>query len=126
MKQCEAVESIADRIPECLRELRGKATLSQMCRVMGIEEVVCPACEGTGWGDPEVLHPCPVCRGFREVPEALASWVQEQLRAAENGSSTPPRGVLNGRGSGRSRRRLGRTVRVAHRMDADAFQIIQN
>lgn len=126
MKKSDAVRSIADRIPGYLRDLRGKATLSPMCRVIGVEEVECPACKGSGWLDREVFRHCPVCRGFREVPEALAGWVQEQLRALENGRSKPPRGVLNARGSGRSAGRLGRAVRVPHRVDADALQILQN
>jgi len=126
MHQSDVVKAVADRIPANLRELRGKATLSEMCRVMGIEEVECPACGGTGWLDPRYFRHCPVCRGFREVPTALAGWVREQLREMKNGSSNPPRGAMNTRDSGRAVSRLGRVVTIAYKVEADALQALQN
>lgn len=122
MKRRELVAAMANRVPRELRSLRGEAMLSPRCRVMGLEEVKCPACRGTGWLDRKTLRRCPLCCGFREVPDALAGWFQEQMRVVTNGLSRAPAGVLNPPGSGGPHTRPGRTVLVAHRVKAGALQ----
>ena len=47
-----------------------------------MEEVACPACGGTGWLERSALRSCPLCLGFREVPDRLAEWFTRRLRAS--------------------------------------------
>jgi hypothetical protein len=49
---------------------------------MGIKEVRCPACEGTGLLSDGPIERCPICRGFLNVPSALADWFEVQMRRA--------------------------------------------
>jgi len=79
------VRRLAANIPFDLRRLRGKLMLEQCCETLGVEEVQCPACRGTGWLDRDELEQCPVCGGFREVPTRLAQWFRAQAFGIEKG-----------------------------------------
>jgi hypothetical protein len=88
MSHRDAVRKLARRMPRRLRELRGKLMLESQCAYLGVEEVECPACGGDGWLDRRGLEYCPICCGFREVPDSLADWFRarmESLNAAEQG-----------------------------------------
>lgn len=76
------VRQIARRIPPDLKQLRGKLMLETLCKALGVEEVCCPACAGTGWLNRRALERCPLCCGFQEVPERLADWFTCQFRRA--------------------------------------------
>jgi hypothetical protein len=82
MNHVRAVREIARRAPRELRELRGKLMLETVCETLGVEEVPCPACAGTGWVARSAQECCPLCCGFREVPDRLADWFRAQLRRA--------------------------------------------
>jgi len=64
----------ARHMPKPLRALRARVMLEGLADALGVEEVSCPACAGTGWLDRRRLEPCPICGGFREVPGPLADW----------------------------------------------------
>lgn len=84
MSAADLVRSIAARMPSDLAGLRAKLMLEPLCESLGVEEVPCPACGGGGWLDRAALEHCPLCGGFREVPDALAEWFRAELcRAAE-------------------------------------------
>ncbi len=76
-----AVLAVARRLPPELKELRAKLMLEPLCESLGVEEVACPACRGTGWLSELRLERCPVCCGFREVPRGLSDWFRNRLRA---------------------------------------------
>jgi hypothetical protein len=62
--------------------------LESLSEILGVEETGCPACRATGWLDRRRLESCPVCCGFREVPETLAQWFRiEMHRRAEAGGA---------------------------------------
>lgn len=106
----EAVRRIGAAVPGPLRGLRARMLLDCYVDRMGIEEVVCPGCEGDGWCPDKRERPCPICLGFREVPVSLADWFQEELTRLQYGLERdrmpePPDGV-----------RYGRNAEAAHRM----------
>ncbi|MFO8006306.1 MAG: hypothetical protein R6V05_01065 [Candidatus Brocadiia bacterium] len=68
------VRRLADRMPRDLRRLRGQMMLEPVYESLGVEEVTCPACGGSGWLDRRALDYCPICCGFQEVPDRLADW----------------------------------------------------
>ena len=74
MDETDDVRRIAGRIPRRLRALRARLMLEPFSLVLGVEEVKCPACAGSGWLESGLLETCPVCRGFGEVPQELSSW----------------------------------------------------
>ncbi len=94
MDRRRLVRSLAVSIPADLRSLRGKVMLESLCEVLGVEETGCPACRGTGWLDRRRLESCPICCGFREVPEALAQWFRIEMHRRAEGRgierSRPP------------------------------------
>ena len=73
------IRSIARRVPRWLRHLRAQALLEGRAAFLGIREVECPACRGGGWLDLAHWEPCPLCRGFRELPRSLAVWFDRQI-----------------------------------------------
>ncbi len=72
--RASAARRLGPRIPRELRELRGKMMLEAEYEFLGVEEVTCPACNGCGRLTEDVLDFCPLCCGFREVPDRLARW----------------------------------------------------
>ncbi len=91
MSRAEDVRSIAARVPADLADLRGRLMLEPLCESLGVEEVSCPACGGSGWLDRRALEHCPLCGGFREVPRVLAEWFRDQLRRARSPEEARPR-----------------------------------
>ncbi|MGD2175674.1 MAG: hypothetical protein PVJ27_09745 [Candidatus Brocadiaceae bacterium] len=89
---------IAERIPRELKILRAKLMLEDLYEYLGVEEVSCPACRGTGWLEFRRLEFCPLCCGFREVPDRLADWFRNQLARlrARQESRTAPRHIATG------------------------------
>ena len=80
---------MAARMPAWLRGLRAKAMLRCYAK-LGIVEETCPACRGEGYMGADPLDRCPVCNGFGEVPEAVASWARERafMQALRAGTLT--------------------------------------
>ncbi|MFW6118890.1 MAG: hypothetical protein ACOC7S_00990 [Planctomycetota bacterium] len=68
-------------MPRELKELRAKAMLESECEYLGVADVTCPTCLGSGYLDRAAFEFCPVCCGFREVPEGVADWVRARLAA---------------------------------------------
>ncbi|MHC4481234.1 MAG: hypothetical protein ACYS8K_03235 [Planctomycetota bacterium] len=89
MSHAEAVREIARRMPARLRELRGKLMIEGLCESLGVAEVACPACRGSGWlARPEGEH-CPICCGFLEVPDQVADWFRVRARSARSPRRSP-------------------------------------
>ena len=84
MDETDDVRTIAGRIPLRLRALRARLMLEPFSLVLGVEEVECPACAGSGWLERGLLETCPVCCGFREVPQELSSWFRNGRRQLQN------------------------------------------
>jgi len=85
------IRLVAARAPRDLRTLRARSALERVHESLGIREVACPACHGTGWLDHDGLEFCPLCCGFREVPDRLADWFV--IRAARRTSAARRRGA---------------------------------
>ncbi len=85
------VRRLAARMPPDLRKLRGRMMLEPIYESLGVEEVRCPACGGSGWLDRAALEYCPVCCGFQQVPDRLAEWFR--ARAAGFRAEAPPRRI---------------------------------
>ena len=77
----DTIRRIGRRIPGSLRELRAKLLLDSYAARLGVVEVACPACKGSGWLEGPAAEVCPICRGFEEVPESLAAWFAEEMAA---------------------------------------------
>jgi hypothetical protein len=75
------VRRLAARVPAALKVMRARQMLESEQESLGIDEVACPACEGTGWLSRRRLERCPICCGFREVPAGLADWFRAQTAA---------------------------------------------
>jgi len=121
MSPREPVRRIARRMPADLRELRGKLMLEGLCVTLGVQEVACPACRGSGWLDRAALERCPVCLGFLEVPDRLADWFGAQLRAAGAASVRPMRqGLLRAVGVPDGER-YGRLAELHYRVHLPAW-----
>jgi len=97
-----SVRKLAAEMPQELKELRGKAMLESECEYLGVADVTCPLCRGTGYLDREAFEFCPVCCGFREVPDGVADWVRARLAAVRE-ESRPGRSVRMAVGAGRLR-----------------------
>lgn len=105
----QAIRDVAARIPSELKELRGKLMLEPVAERLGVEEVRCPACAGSGWLDRKNLEACPLCNGFVEVPDRLADWFKVQMcRAGGDRAASPMR----------ARERRGRLGEVLYRVHA--------
>ena len=82
MNRKRFIRSLGRRVPRLLRGLRARLLLEREADHMGTEEVRCPACDGTGLLNDEPMERCPICRGFLNVPGALADWFEVQMRRA--------------------------------------------
>jgi len=120
------VRRIAGRIPRELRGLRSRLMLEDFNEQLGVVEVTCPACNGSGWLDRPRLEYCPVCCGFQEVPVRLADWFRCMLAAIQAERSAP---VLRTPGA-RTRphcppaddgERLGRLAEATYRVHLSHF-----
>ena len=112
----QQVRDIAAALPLRLKQMRGKLMLEALCETLGVEEVTCPACAGTGWLDMGALESCPICCGFLEVPDRLAEWFKAQLRRREE---EPAAGTPRHRAevvTGSVRERYGRLAEVLYRV----------
>jgi hypothetical protein len=123
------VRQIARRMPRALKAVRGRMMLEGAPEMPCTEDVSCPACDGTGWLVLSSLEHCPVCCGFREVPELVADWFKCQARRAleAQGGGPPVRDAGQGRADepaapSRGREgtpggeRLGRLAEVTYRV----------
>jgi hypothetical protein len=110
----ELTRNIAARVPAELRDIRGRLMLQALCEQMGVQEVGCPACDGSGWLDRPALEHCPLCCGFQEVPERLAAWFRAQrLKALGGAETTLPDPA--------PAERLGRLAEVHYRAHVSGF-----
>ena len=95
---CLDARTIARRLPGDMRALRSRMMLESVCETIGVEEVRCPACGGTGWLDRRRLEDCPLCCGFQEVPRSLADWFRNQMasRPAAQADAVAPAALPGG------------------------------
>jgi hypothetical protein len=117
MSRRQVVKDIARRIPAELKRLRGKLMLEVLCETLGVAEVVCPACNGSGWLEVRLLERCPICCGFLEVPDGLAEWFKANIRRRTEGrgSTAGPHDFLPEHESAASAiERHGRTGEVVY------------
>jgi hypothetical protein len=85
------IRRIGARMPRRLRGLRGRLLLEAYEQNLGVEEVTCPACGGACMIGGEEGEPCPICRGFGDVPAAVAQWFDdEMLREATSDTRRSP------------------------------------
>ena len=124
MKPQGSAQAVAVGMPSYLRSLRGQAALSPSCRVMGIEEVECPACGGSGWQCRQALRCCPVCCGFCEVPEAVALWFEGQTGLDRHGMPYPRPALGVHHAFRRTQRPYGRTAEVLYRVSLEAAHVL--
>mgnify|MGYP006306413793 CR=1 FL=1 len=121
----EMARELADRMPRRLRTMRARIMLEECHETLGVPELPCPACDGTGWTDRAALIHCPVCAGFQEVPEPLAEWYVDEVarrktdrRRADN--SVVPEEVYRARAEREVHstrpERMGRAARHAARV----------
>jgi len=108
-------------MPRYLRSLRGKMMLEPLHEVLGVREVVCPACRGSGWLQPQALERCPLCCGFREVPDLLSFWFQSRMRggAAVQGPQIDEAGESASYARPASYRRYGRLAELSYRITVE-------
>ena len=81
MRERMIVRMIAAQIPAELRQMRARMMLESEHEFLGVDEVPCPACAGSGWLSRRLLERCPVCCGFRQVPVGLADWYRSRKTA---------------------------------------------
>ena len=74
-------------MPRALRDLRAKLLLSRFAAHLGVPEVKCRACGGSGLLDRGEVEVCPICRGFAEVPRSLEDWFVAEMFAAQAAAS---------------------------------------
>jgi hypothetical protein len=102
---------VAEDLPRRLSVLRGENTLQERAPRLGVEEVTCPACGGTGWLNRRSLWRCPLCYCMREVPLAVSEWFQAEMRRRRSSADSGPPGD---RPAGRTDSRPGRTAEDVH------------
>jgi len=120
MRREAVTRVVAAHMPPYLRSLRARAALSPLCRAMGIEEVECPACGGSGWLNRRALRHCPLCCGFREVPDVVALWFEVQVRRCLNRTrSLSPSGMASYLFR-QTPFRYGRTAEVLYKVSVEA------
>jgi hypothetical protein len=78
MRDRAVVRELAARVPRGLRLTRARQMIETEQEFLGVDEVACPGCAGTGWLSRRRLERCPLCCGFREVPTSLADWYRAQ------------------------------------------------
>jgi len=76
---------VAEDLPRRLRRLRGENVLEERARALGVQEMTCPACGGTGWLDRRTLWRCPLCYCTRAVPRAVGEWFMAEMRRRRQG-----------------------------------------
>lgn len=64
---------VAAKVPLRLRRLQGLIMMEGATVGPGSEAVACPGCQGHGRCALD-LEPCPLCKGFGFVPDALETW----------------------------------------------------
>jgi hypothetical protein len=109
----DTIRRIGRRIPGPLRELRAKLLLDFYAARLGVVEVACPACKGSGrpqWPSAEV---CPICRGFEEVPQSLAAWFAEEMATEVRPEGRGDAGRLTATSSPADGVRFGRSAELA-------------
>ncbi len=79
MNRRQAIIEIGARVPQQLRDLRGRLLLEACATHMGISEVECSACGGRGLLDGPRREFCPICMCFQVVPKGLADWFEAQM-----------------------------------------------
>ncbi len=109
------VSEVAQRIPSELKALRAKLMLESVYETLGVEEVPCPACGGSGWLDRVSLEHCPVCCGFQEVPDRLADWFKAQLLWAGQRRAPAGRPVVGCAAGASPAERPGRLAELRYR-----------
>jgi hypothetical protein len=70
----DELERIASAMPAPLRRLRVRLLLEDLSESIGMGDVPCPGCRGSGWADAVRLQLCPLCGGFERVPLSVAEW----------------------------------------------------
>lgn len=85
MTRKQMASQVAEDLPRRLRRLRGRNTLEEWARKLGVEEMTCPACGGTGWLDRSTLWRCPLCYCTRAVPRAVGEWFMAEMRRRRQG-----------------------------------------
>ena len=93
MRQRVFVRMIAAQVPAGLRAMRGRMMLQSVHEFLGVDEVPCPACAGSGWLSRRRLERCPLCCGFREVPVGLADWFRVQMAANHDDTTSSKDGA---------------------------------
>ncbi len=78
MRDRMVVRTLAAQVPSELKVMRARQMLESEQEFLGVDEVACPGCGGTGWLSRRRLERCPLCCGFREVPVRLADWFRAQ------------------------------------------------
>ena len=127
------VRSLARRVPAPLRALRAKLMIESLCETLGVEEVACPACGGSGWLERSVLRSCPLCLGCREGPDRLAEWFTSRVSASgRDGPSrrreprhpdvVPADSVPRAPSPAGQSERYGRLAETLHRAHLPAFE----
>jgi len=76
----DALERIVAEMPTSLRRLRGRILLEDFIESIGVGDVPCPGCLGTGWADEADLQLCPLCCGFERVPTRVADWFRSRWK----------------------------------------------
>ena len=104
---------VAEDLPRRLRRLRGENVLEDRARALGVQEMTCPACGGTGWLDRRTLWRCPLCYCTRAVPRAVGEWFMAEMRRRRQGLGERDESVP-GRTVNRTEGRCGRAAEEAH------------
>jgi hypothetical protein len=100
MRDRALVRDLAARVPRDLRLMRARQMLESEQECLGVDEVACPGCEGTGWLSRRRLERCPLCCGFREVPTGLADWFRAQTASHHDDTTSTTNGDARRQASG--------------------------
>ncbi len=107
MRDRAVVRTLAALVPADLRLMRARQMLESEQEFLGVDEVACPGCEGTGWLSRRRLERCPLCCGFREVPVGLADWFRAQTAETTTTTRRAPRKARTGDGGSMRKARGG-------------------